>query len=606
MLAVSALAAFANFGGGASAGTHVATSFSPCASGTPVLCGSVTVPLNPARPKEGTVALSVQVLPAAGQLGNTPENVIFLVAGGPGQASVETFDLRDTGSIWQSIFPGYTLVTYDDRGTGNSGKISCPGINAIITASPAAGTRIVAACGRHLGARSSDYSTLANARDMDAIRRAIGADKVSIFGASYGTKQALGYALTFPAHVDRLVLDSVVSPSWPDAFFSASLHALPGSLDQLCRDACQGVTTNAGADFVKLANRLAAHPSYGTVEDPAGHPTKIRLDGYALLELGIDTDLVPGIAAELPAAVRAGLDGNPAPLERLAVIDDASSTAPGSAGVNITDNIATDCSDGRFFWTPRTPLPQRQAALRKALSTLTPAEIGPFGKWVALGGTAQECVDWPPTTTSTLLPNGPWPNVPVLILSGSRDIRTPTPVGRAVAAHFQQSRVIVIKNSGHAVTFNSPCADVYVSDWVQGRSHSACPAIPLELAPLRSFPQAPRGNGKLTPAQTLAIAASTLREAEATTLSADQLGAPVTGITGGTLLAHQDDTAKLDGYADVSGVALSGSLTIDPSGRSDTSATISVSGFRAASGHLSLSGGVLQGDLAGLPESAKV
>jgi pimeloyl-ACP methyl ester carboxylesterase len=605
MLALGVVAVFAIFGGGASAGTRIAASFSQCSSGSPLLCGKVTVPLNPDRAGDGTVSLSVQVLPPAGSLGNTPGNVMFLVAGGPGQASVETFDLREAGSIWQSVFPGYTLVTYDDRGTGTSGQINCPGIDAVITANAAAGARIVANCGRRLGARSSDYSTLANANDMDAIRKAIGVDKVSIFGASYGTKQALGYAVAYPSRVGRLVLDSVVAPSWPDAFFSASLHKLPGALDQICKDRCQGVTTNAGADFVRLANQLAKHPYHGTVNDPAGHRTKIRLDGYAMIELGIDTDLVPGIAAELPAAVKAGLAGDPAPLERLAAIDDASSAAPGPAGVNITDNIAVDCSDGRFFWTPKTPLAERQAALRKALSHLTPAQIGPFGNWVALGGTAQACVDWPVSKAPTVLPDGPWPNVPVLILSGSRDIRTPTPVGRGVAALFPQSHVLVVQGSGHAVTFNSPCAVEYVSDFVQGRSHGGCPGIPLELAPLLSFPQAP-GSGKLTAGQTFAVAVSTLREAQATTLTADELGAPVTGMIGGTLLAHQDDTAELAGYADVSGVTLTGSLSIDSNGTRGASARITIGGSRAAPGHLTLSDGVLEGELNGQTESAKV
>ena len=499
MLAAGALAAFAISVSGAFAGARASAAFTPCSPGGKLLCGKITVPLDPSGTKPGTVALRVEVLPAPGQLGNTPENVMFLVAGGPGQASVETFDLRDAGSIWQSVFPGYTLVTYDDRGTGGSGKIACPGIAKVITASPAAGTRIVAACGHHLGAASSDYSTLANAHDMDAIRRALGVGKVSIFGASYGTKQALGYAVAFPSHVARLVLDSVAAPSWPDPFFSASLHALPGSLDQLCHNACKGLTTNEGADFVKLANQLAAHPYHATVPDPAGHSTRIRLDGYAMIELGIDTDLVPGIAAELPAAVKAGLDGDPAPLERLAVIDDAASAASGSAGVNIAVNIATDCTDGRFFWAPKTPLARKQALLRQALSHLTPAEIGPFGSWVALGGTAQACVDWPVATTPTVLPDGPWPNVPVLILSGSRDIRTPTPVGEAVAADFPKSRVLVVKGSGHAVTYNSSCAAAFVSDWVQGLPHGACPAIPPVLAPLLGFPEAPPGNGQLTP-----------------------------------------------------------------------------------------------------------
>jgi pimeloyl-ACP methyl ester carboxylesterase len=604
MPALGALAAFALMIGGASAGARVAQVFQPCHPGDRVLCGTVTVPLDVSGKHPGTVGLHVEVLPAPGlDIGRSSGNVMFLVAGGPGQASAETFGLHEAGSIWQSVFPGYTLVAYDDRGTGQSGRISCPGIAAVITALPAASTRIVGACGRSLGARSSDYSTLANAYDMDAIRRALGVDKVSIFGASYGTKQALGYAVSYPSHVGRLVLDSVVAPSWPDNFYSASLHKLPGALDQVCHDACQGLTTDEGADFVKLANRLAAHPVEGSVLQPSGRRKKIRLDGYAMIELGIDTDLVPGIAAALPAAVHAGLAGNPAPLERLAVMDDESSLAGGSAGVNIAINIATDCSDGKFFWTQHTPVAQRAALLQHALSHLTTADIGLFGKWVALAGTAQGCLDWPVAKSPTVLPNGPWPNVPVLILSGSRDIRTPTPIGRGVSHLFPKSRMIVVQGSGHAVTYESSCAAEFVSDWVQGRSHPACGAIPLELSPIPGFPQAPAGTEKLTAAQTFTVAAATLREAEATTLVVDELGAPVSGSTGGTLRASASDTARLVAYADVDGVTLTGTLSIDQNGRAD--AAITVGGSRAAAGRLALFNGRLRGDFGGHVEHSR-
>ena len=296
----------------------------PCGADTPVLCGTVVAPLDPSGSRPGSLRLHVEELPSGSTLlrGAPPAKVMFLVAGGPGQASAQAFELGSAVSFWRALFPGYTLVTYDDRGTGGSGRLSCPGLGAIVSASPTGTAAIVGACGRRLGSRSSLYSTRANASDMDAVRQALGADTVSLFGVSYGTKQVLGYALRYPSHVGRLVLDSVVSASWPDDYYSRVLQELPAGLDQLCRPACDGLTGTPGANFVKLANRLAADPVVGNVRRPGGRPTHVRLDGFALLELGLDTDLVPGVAAQLPADDSAALAGNPEPLERLLALDE--------------------------------------------------------------------------------------------------------------------------------------------------------------------------------------------------------------------------------------------------------------------------------------------
>ena len=132
-------------GGGAGA---VRTVFAPCAPRSHVLCATVAVPLDPSAGATGRVALHVEELPARGRAPGGQSRVVFLVAGGPGQASAQAFDLRDDGTFWERMFPGYTLVAYDDRGTGGSGALRCPGLGAIVTASPAATARIVGACGR--------------------------------------------------------------------------------------------------------------------------------------------------------------------------------------------------------------------------------------------------------------------------------------------------------------------------------------------------------------------------------------------------------------------------------------------------------------------------
>src|SRR5689334_18227886 len=97
---------------------HVSTD---CASSRTVTCLTVTVPLDRSGRVPGTVALHGEMLPAR----DPRRGVLFLIAGGPGQASAESFDLArpDVASLYRYLFPGYTLVAIDNRGTGTSGRL---------------------------------------------------------------------------------------------------------------------------------------------------------------------------------------------------------------------------------------------------------------------------------------------------------------------------------------------------------------------------------------------------------------------------------------------------------------------------------------------------
>ncbi len=425
-----------------------------------------------------------------------------------------------------------------------------------------------------------------DASDMDAVRQALGVDTVSLFGVSYGTKQVLGYALRYPSHVSRIVLDSVVSAAWPDDYFSGVLQGLPKGLDQLCRAGCRGLTGSPGANFVKLANQLAAAPIVADVRRPGRPPTHVRLDGFALLELGLDTDLVPGVAVQLPADDSAALAGNPGPLERLLALDERASSS-GSLGIDLAVNVATECSDGRFFWDPASAVGGRPPLLAKGLATLGPGATGPFGSWAALGGAAQECEDWPAARSDTSLPAGPYPNVPVLILSGSRDVRTPTAGARVVAARFPRSRVVVIAGAGHAVTVTSRCADAVVSSWLEGRRHDGCARLQLFMTPLGATPALPSGgSGELSASETFKLASYTLSEAEAMALTAQGLRTAIAGLAGGALRPDGHGGATLSHYADVDGVTLDGIISSVPFAGGGWIAYVKVDGARAAPGLL--------------------
>src|SRR5918912_382003 len=99
--------------------------FVPCGP-EGLVCGTVNVPLDRSGATPGTVPLHVEELPAPG----TPRGVLFIVAGGPGQGSAGTFQLGANAVDFRGQFPRYTLVAFDNPGTGRSGVLRCPELQA--------------------------------------------------------------------------------------------------------------------------------------------------------------------------------------------------------------------------------------------------------------------------------------------------------------------------------------------------------------------------------------------------------------------------------------------------------------------------------------------
>ena len=94
----------------------------------------------------------------------------------------------------------------------------------------------------------------------------------------------------------------------------------------------------------------------------------------------LDSDLNAGLAAELPAAVHAALQGRSRPILRLVELDrETSVTSTEDLSMGLL--AATVCDDGPFPWQPETPISERQALLAAARNALAPGATGPFGKW---------------------------------------------------------------------------------------------------------------------------------------------------------------------------------------------------------------------------------
>jgi pimeloyl-ACP methyl ester carboxylesterase len=572
------------------------TQASQCGISAGLVCSTVVVPLDRTGQVPGTIPLHVEVVPALG----TPKGAVFLIAGGPGQGSAHVFGLgsEQAVSIFRFLFPGYTLVAYDDRGTGDSGLLDCPAVQSAITADQQRAA--AASCATSIGPTRAFYSTHEHAEDLEAVRQTLGFDKIALYGVSYGTKLATAYALAHPDHVERLALVSVVPPEGKDPYGADVLRDLPATLTSFCSDGgCRAATNDYAGDVATVANTLAAKPAVGKVLTANGKNVTKRVDGLALLSTLLDADLNPGLAAELPAVVHAARLGNLQPLLRVVYLHDLGSATP-SIDLSFALYAATVCRDGPFPWSPETPVEARQAILNATVAALPAGTFGPFGNWAYRFGNADFCVGWPSPSGGAALEKGPLPNVPMLAVSGGFDMRTPTDGAAAVVSRFPQGQLVVVPGVGHDPVDAdfSLCAFQAVRLWVTGGTPaSQCPrGAPL----IRPIPALPAGTVRKTPwsaTATYAIAAKTIAEAEATWLGASS--ATVPGLYGGKLSAAQREIT-LTRYSIAPGVTVSGKLRLTSTTLPFRfQGTVTVGGRSAANGILGLNGTSLRGTLGG-------
>jgi pimeloyl-ACP methyl ester carboxylesterase len=535
---------------------------------------------------------------------------MFLVAGGPGQGSAGSFDLSPgfNRDLMRFMFPGYTFVAFDNRGTGQSGLINCPALQRLATGSVEQFAAAAAACASIIGTQRVFYSTRDHADDIDAVRASLGVEKIGLYGVSYGTKLSLAYALGYPTHVERLILDSVVPVTFPDPFDRNVLQEMPGTLTDFCAGGiCRGATKDFAGDVVTLANKLEAKPIQGKIIGTNGKAKTVHMNGEELLTMMVDADLGPGLAAEAPAAVHAALAGNIRPLLRIYDLD-LLTGALSAEDLSFGLNAATNCADGRFPWSPATPPSARRATIDSAVANLPAGALGPFGNWAARMGTAYFCEQWPSPAGNTPLGPGPFPNVPVIALNGGFDLRTPVANAVSVINQFPQGKLLVVRGVGHSVTGAdvSGCSQNYVRQWILGtlnapdRAECATRVQPLAKV-LAAFPRRPAHR---TVAQTFAAAGKTVSEAEATSwfgLSSSARFA-ARGLYGGKLVSASNGLDfTLTRYSVAPGILVSGKITfVDISSSSTYKGTVKVSGSAAVAGTLKIAkNGKVTGTLGG-------
>jgi pimeloyl-ACP methyl ester carboxylesterase len=596
-------------------------SFTPCAHEASFACTTVTVSLDRAGTVPGTIGLSVERL----QAGLTPStSAVLALAGGPGQAADPL-----AGFMAKAIAPALRsrdLIVYDQRGTGRSDPLSCHDSPALERARSEA--QLAEQCALQLGPARGAFTSEESVADIEAIREAMGYEKLVLYGTSYGTKVALEYAERYPEHVEALVLDSVVLPEGPEPFSLSSIQALKPMLEELCSEgACTHITTNPLGDIATLAARLRKHPLSGSVYDGSGHRHTATMGEADLFNVLLAGDLNPALRALLPAAVQSALHADPDPLLRLkalseGLVPNVPLQPKGSQAEREADEeennalfLATSCEEKPFPWQRSAVPTTRESEARAALHGLPSGDLYPFdAATVWSDSLVPVCLDWPnasPAPPNDGVPTHPLPNVPTLILSGEQDLRTPTAGARRIAAEIPDAQLLVVPYTGHSVIGSDfgDCAALAVEAFFEGTPVQPCkpeanpfsptPITPTKLAYVQPVPGL-HGNRGRTLTAVLDTIVDLERQLIGATLQVDQklpTGSSFGGLHGGYAKLSAS-AVSLHDLTFVPGVALSGTLPAKE-GKLQ-SLTIHVSGAAATHGTITLNaGGRASGTLAG-------
>lgn len=424
-------------------------------------CAMLEVPLDHSRPGGRTIKIAVNRLPATAPK-ERRQGPMLLNPGGPGISGLWMASWIPS-QLPPDVAAAYDWIGFDLRGSQHSEpRMSCdphyfdgprPDYQISQGTTRAWLKKVagyVAKCTVKHGRLLPHLSTVDHVRDMESLRRALGAKKINFFGWSYGTTLGSTYAELYPRHVGRFVLDSIVGPSvsWYDHNIRQDLQheerfkaftewvAKADDVYHLGTD-----PEEVEAKWYAMRNRLRAHP-VGRIGPDEFDDTQVA-GGYSVLRW-------PRLATVLSAYTNSG---DTAPLvtayERYA--------APDPSDDSFDMYNAVMCSDSKWprdfrFWL------KDQAEVNEEAPFYTYNNM-----WFNAG-----CLFWPVKAghrtkiTGRGLP-------PMLLFQATEDAATPYRGGLEMARALPNARLVVESGGGsHAITFGgNQCLDDLLIEYLR-------------------------------------------------------------------------------------------------------------------------------------------
>jgi len=404
-------------------------------------CGKFAVAENPDQPQGPKIELAVAVVPAVAT--RAKPDPLFLLAGGPGQGAIQGY--APILGAFAGIRRERDLVLVDQRGTGGSNRLDCKMPEEAFASGeipPAELREMARACLAGLDARPQFYTTSVAVRDLDAVRAALGYERINVFGASYGTRVAQHYARRHPERTRTVALDSVIPPDLVliPRIALESQAALDGTIARCQADpACNERFPDLAGQFTVLDQRLRRAPATIPFSDPVdGITTDLEVTRAHLLTMARMLTYSARTASLLPLVVHeAATRGNYAPLAAQAEMIGEDLDRMIAMGMHHSVVCAEDA-------------PRFDGAVDRAELART------YMGTTMLDAMTAICEVWPRGPVDADFNEPLDSRIPALLFSGEFDPATPAAYGRSAAAGFRNGLHLVVPGQGHGTT-RLPC-----------------------------------------------------------------------------------------------------------------------------------------------------
>lgn len=431
-------------------------------------CTTFEVPENPQAPQGRKIALNIAWLPATDE-GSATEDPVFFLAGGPGQAASEHAVLID--AALRDVRKQRNVVLIDQRGTGKSNPLTCESAEGQASSATDIESMTDEAirvetqrCVDELSKRADlrFYTTTNAIGDLDAVRKAIGAEKINLIGVSYGTRVAQQYAATYPQHTRTIVLDGVAPNTLVvgGEFARRFDEALERQSKACAADAAcaKRYPTDLRSRLLALKQRLAQAPMEVDYRDPAtGEQKRDALTASTVTGLTHAFSYMPATMSLLPLVIDEADQGRYGPLMSLAKFMEAQVSGQMARGMQLSVICAEDAD--RYQ-------PDGNDASTVMGTDLARLFFSP-------------CAAWPkgarPATFNAPLKS----DVPALLMSGELDPVTPPSYGDDVLKGLSKGRHFVLRGQGHNVIAQG-CMPKLVGQFIESADAKALDGKCLE------------------------------------------------------------------------------------------------------------------------------
>ncbi len=405
-------------------------------------CGFLEVPENPAAPDGRKIRLHIAIATATGQ--SVEADPIFFFAGGPGQAASETWVMLQR--TLKQLRKHRDIVMIDQRGTGQSNKLACK-TEPVEDLNQEVDLDLIREetekCLEALDGDPRYYTTTIAMGDYNAVRMAMGYDRINLIGVSYGTRAAQVYLRQFPQTVRSMTLDSVLPMQLALGQEHALMldHSVQTVLADCARDAaCNSLYPNHAKELSTLFRQLREQAQQITITNPLnGEPQEMRLSADTLAAAIRFLSYSSETQALLPLLVHEAISSGD--LRRL-----ASQALLVMSGLNEMlahgMELSVICSEDY-------PFIDFDADYSDTLMGNLFLEI-----------IKVQCEVWPHGAVAEGFHAAVVSNLPVLLMSGERDPVTPPVYAATTAKSFPNSLNLVARGQAHSVMKNVCLRDI--------------------------------------------------------------------------------------------------------------------------------------------------